>query len=333
MLKPKPDFISINITDKCCLRCVMCNEWKSTKKDLSADEWKKIIDEANELGIKRIFFYGGEPLMRKDLFELIRYSNSLGMRVNTITNGFLMDEQKLQEFLKCDVESVTLSIDAVGDEYDRIRGVKGAYEHALKACELFKILKEKKGVKIYVNFLVMKDTLDTFKDVKEIIEKYGFSLALCLLDYTPEFLNIDENRTLLWIKKEEDFNKLRTIQESLYSMKKKNPDSVSVSYADIDYVSDYFKDPLQKRIPCIVSNTRIFIDSIGDVYGGCWSMGAFGNIHNEQLKKIINSDKYIKTHRKMFYKNCPGCSCGSPANVRYYFPNVFKNILLKFFKG
>ena len=191
-IRQKIDFVSINVTDRCCLKCIMCNEWKEDKKDLSTEQWEDIIRQSKLLGVKTIFFSGGEPFLRKDIFDLINFTNSLNMDVSFITNAYLINEEKIQKLKTFKINSVTISIDAIEEKFDYIRGVKGAFDKVINSCELLAKLSTETNIKIFVNFLLMKHTLDDFYDVKAICEKYKFPIIICLLDYSPVFFNVTE---------------------------------------------------------------------------------------------------------------------------------------------
>ncbi|MFC1546347.1 radical SAM/SPASM domain-containing protein [bacterium] len=332
LIKIKPDFISLNITERCCLKCIMCNEWQNSKPDLTCVQWQNVLQESKDIGINSVYLSGGEPFIRKDIFDLIDYANSLNMDVSCITNGYLIDQEKIERLKNSKITTIALSIDAIDEKYDYIRGLKGAYHRVINACNLLKKLSQETDTKVYINFVLMKDTLEDFKDVKALCEEYEFPIVICLLDYSPEFFKVSENKNDFWIRSEEDFARLTEIQSMLYDMKKKNHHSVLGTYSDIDYIYRYFKDPIQHKIPCAVSQTRVVIDSGGNVYGGCWSLGTHGNITEHSLNNILASDKYIKSHNKMFYKKCPGCSCGYMYNTRYFLPEILKNIKISYSK-
>jgi len=149
-----------------------------------------------------------------------------------------------------------------------------------------------------------------------------------LFDYTSYyFKTLREEKDKFWLNTPEDFKWLKEFQKMLIQDKK----ITYHTYTEIDYFRRYFKDSLQKNIPCVVSQKRIGIDSRGNVYGGCWSMGSFGNVKEISLKDIVMSKKYKKAHRNMFFKNCPGCSCGYSVNLRYYLPDIVKKGLFDIF--
>lgn len=324
-LKISPHFAALNITDNCCFKCITCNQWKNyTHNELSTREWSDVLSQLKEIGIKGISLTGGEPFMRQDIFDIILHAASLDLNVGVITNGYLLNRQKIERVIKSGVKTFSISIDGVGNSFDKIRGIKGAYDKVVNNCKIIAEYKNKNIINADMYFTLMKDTLNTYRQVFRLAEGIGLPIVVNLLDYTPYFFKqATNNKEDLWID-ERNYSELKEFQKFIVNKKEDACKFTYHTYTEIDYFERYFKDPLQRYIPCIVSQKRIGIDSQGNVYGGCWSMGSFGNLKEKTLKEIINSPKYKKAHKNMFFKRCPGCSCGYSTNLRYYFPLLMR---------
>lgn len=327
----KPDAAWLNPTDNCNMRCIMCNQWRETKtNECTLDEWKNIIDQLAKEGITKVGFNGGEPLLRKDLPEIFAHVTSHGMVPTLITSGYLLDEKKLDDLLAAGMGHVTMSIDGVGEEYEKIRGRE--WERVEKAAELLGRAFQAGRVDANIGFVIMKQTLTHLPGVRALCKRVGLPLTFSLVDSTPFFFQIPANqmeaKDTNWIGPEGE-EALKDIQRQLVEMKAEDPASMIGTYANIDYIRDYFKDPLQAKTPCTVSQVRIMINSRGEVYGGCWSMGAWGSLRKQTLREVLTSKQYIDAHKAMFKKECPGCSCGYGTNVRYSMPHTLKNEALK----
>jgi hypothetical protein len=162
--------------------------------------------------------------------------------------------------------------------------------------------------------------------VQALSERRGLPLVISLIDYSPYLFQLPENTTTMWIRDREDQAKLREVQRGLVERRRSNGALVANSYSEIDYFRRYFEDPLQPGLPCAVSQSRILIDSHGKVFGGCWSMGSYGDLQKQPLEEILCSDSYREAHRKMFFKDCPGCSCGYRTTLRYSLPTQLKEV-------
>ena len=89
----RPFFVQYMLLNGCDARCVYCNFPNRTATQLSTAEHQEILREFARLGTVRVKFHGGEPLLRKDLGELIAEVKRLGMRAAMVTNGLLLPER------------------------------------------------------------------------------------------------------------------------------------------------------------------------------------------------------------------------------------------------
>ena len=80
---------------------------------------------------------GGEPLLRKDLFEVMKFSHSLGFRWGMVSNGSLVNQEVVEKTQEAGMATVDISIDGIGKIHDEFRNTKGSYEKAINAVKLF----------------------------------------------------------------------------------------------------------------------------------------------------------------------------------------------------
>ena len=123
-----------NITSKCNLKCVHCynDSGANTKSnEPTTQEARAVLDDLAAFGVPSVLFSGGEPLTRKDLFELIPYAVDKGLRTVISTNGTLIDADKARQIKKMGVSYVGISLDGIGEVNDRFRGVEGAFDAAV----------------------------------------------------------------------------------------------------------------------------------------------------------------------------------------------------------
>jgi len=330
-LRFKPISATINITDRCCFKCIMCNQWREkSKQELGTKDWQVILDQLKEENIKMVTFSGGEPLLRNDLIDIIKYAKKLNMTCSLFTNGYLLNEDNIQKLISSGIDFISISFDGVDDKFNAIRGINGAYEKVKKSAEILANLYKRNMLKVSMSFVLMKPTLNYLNEVLKLRDIFDFPLVINLVDFTPYFFKSIKDKDTLWIN-EKDMESLSINLKLLAEHKRKKNDSIYLTYSGINYIKNYFIDPLQSRIPCFVSQERICIDPEGNVYGGCWSMGSFGNLRENSLKHIIHSIKYKNAHRDMFFKRCPGCSCGYLENLRLFLPSLIKDLFYHFF--
>ncbi|MCR5331082.1 MAG: radical SAM protein [Lachnospiraceae bacterium] len=90
-----------------CIHCYAAGQEQSSEKELSTEEWKKIIDKCREVGIPQLTFTGGEPTMRDDLFELIDHAKWFITRLNT--NGIKLTKEYCEKLKKASTDSVQIT--------------------------------------------------------------------------------------------------------------------------------------------------------------------------------------------------------------------------------
>jgi len=123
-----------NVGRRCNLRCVHCYSHSRDENyagELTTEEAEKFIDGLGEFKAPVLLFSGGEPLMRPDLYRLVRRARSAGMRAVISTNGTLITERVAAELKDIGLSYVGISLDGLRDVNDKFRGVSGAYDNAL----------------------------------------------------------------------------------------------------------------------------------------------------------------------------------------------------------
>jgi MoaA/NifB/PqqE/SkfB family radical SAM enzyme len=326
----RPLYAGLNVTDNCNMRCIMCNSWRSHSADeLTTDEWKGVIRQLRDAGVRYAGFAGGEPLLRKDLAALIAHAARLGLHTEVTTSGYLLDEARAQAYLEAGLKSVVLSLDGVGAEYEAIRGREWA--RVERACELLARANRDGALQVVIGFVLMKPTLDHVAAVKALGERLGLPIVVSLLDASTYLFQLEQNTQEFWIRSAEDKRRLAAVQRELVRSREAGG-TVRDDYTAIEWFGKYFEDPRQPALPCAVSQTRILIDSHGMVFGGCWAMGSYGCLRRQPLREILSSDAYRDAHRKMFFKECPGCSCGYKVSLKLSLPTQLRELGLRLSK-
>src|SRR3989344_5459724 len=82
--------VMISLTDRCCSKCKYCNIPNRKKTELTTKEVIDLLNDAAKLGCQRVSLWGGEPLMREDIGQIINHIKNKKMHVNIVTNGYLV---------------------------------------------------------------------------------------------------------------------------------------------------------------------------------------------------------------------------------------------------
>ncbi|MBP2132353.1 radical S-adenosyl methionine domain-containing protein 2 [Methanomicrobium sp. W14] len=155
-----------HITSKCNYNCKFCfsQNLKGELKDLK--KMNEVLLHLKQLGITKINFVGGEPLMYPHIIEAIRTAKDLGFTTSITTNGSLCNEKLISEFEDI-LDWIGLSVDSVSEKIERElgRGNGGHLSHIMKITGLIHL----SGIKLKVNTTVTRKTY--LEDMHEFIEK------------------------------------------------------------------------------------------------------------------------------------------------------------------
>ena len=150
-------------TFRCNLSCQYCGIWKTPKKDMTTEEVKRAMREFAKAGTIFWTFTGGEPLMRRDIGELVDYARNLFPIVTLTTNGLLLKE-RMNEVKN--VNYFTISLDGPKGVHDYNRG-EGTYERVIEAIKTAK----KNGIDVVINTVISRaNTENNCEGIKKLIK-------------------------------------------------------------------------------------------------------------------------------------------------------------------
>jgi len=135
----RPLAAHVKLTENCQARCISCDYWKSRwDEGIDTSRAVDLVNQIADLGIGSLRFTGGEPLLRRDFFHVLRQSKSSSFkRIILQTNGLLL--RKLhKEINTSPISNISVSIDGLRDSNDRIRGIRGYFDLAMDGIKLMK---------------------------------------------------------------------------------------------------------------------------------------------------------------------------------------------------
>ncbi len=155
----RPSLVSWNLTRLCNLKCPHCylSAGKKGDDELTTAECLGLLEEMKALGTEMVILTGGEPLLRKDIYELASAASEAGLWVVMGTNGVLIDDRVVAKMQECGVQGVGISIDSIDPEkHDSFRGGPGSWKHSVRALEICKAA----GLEVLVQTTVMDENRD-----------------------------------------------------------------------------------------------------------------------------------------------------------------------------
>jgi pyrroloquinoline quinone biosynthesis protein E len=171
-VKYVPLALVAELTYRCPLKCVYCSnplEMAERSREITIEEWKRVLTEARALGALQAHFTGGEPTAKKELVELVRHARSIDLYTNLITSGMGVTEKALDELIAAGLDHVQLSFqDVVEKDANLISGVRS---HAAKL--VFADLVRAKNVVFTVNLVVHRHNLERLPEMVALAENLG----------------------------------------------------------------------------------------------------------------------------------------------------------------
>lgn len=163
-----------NITNKCNLACAHCyinaRPELDGRNELSLEEAKAFIADLAEMRIALLLFTGGEPLVRKDFWELADYATEKGLKTVLSTNGTLITKEVAARIKACGIEYVGVSLDgAKAETHDAIRNQPGCFKKAVQALKNCAAVGLKSGIRVTItrdNYREIADLIDLSLDLK-----------------------------------------------------------------------------------------------------------------------------------------------------------------------
>ncbi len=168
-----PLVMSWNITRECNMKCSHCYINATEKKldnELNTKEAKNLMDQIYQVSRPLLILSGGEPLLRPDIYELIKYGTKIGLKMGLGSNGSLIDEAAARKLKDAGIATVSISLDSnIPAQHDAFRGVSGAFEKAVEACKALR----RNNVLVQVNTTLTQQNYNQIDDIMTLAESIG----------------------------------------------------------------------------------------------------------------------------------------------------------------
>ena len=273
---PFPIAMTFAVTYNCQCKCVHCSagrHLKTGQKELSTEEAKKLIDDAQKLGVTIIAFTGGEPLLREDLFELISYVDKKKAMPVMFTNGQFLTEENVNKLADAGLYSLFLSIDSPNaEEHNKLRGMPGLFETAIEG------IKRIQSKDIFAGFSGYATRSATEKGTYKKLHKLAIDLGLkniIYFDCVPTGKMLHDTSEMLTFDLREE---LHNYSAEVFRRKTVPPLS---SQSWQNSVEAYLSG-----IGCLAANIQFYATAYGDISPCDFSPISFGNVRKESLQKI-----------------------------------------------
>ncbi len=312
-----PKWIAWEITGRCNLNCIHCRASASLKAeegDFTTEEAKRIIDDIAGFSSPVIVLSGGEPLLRKDIFEVAKHGTEKGLRMCMATNGTLVTERVCEKIKDAGIKMVSLSLDGSTPEiHDNFRNQRGAFKGTMRAAELFK----KHGIKFLVNSSFTKRNQHDIANVFHLAKKLGAEAWYMFLivptgrgkEIMDELISKEDYEEILkWhFQQEKDENELLmrpTCAPQYYRIYRQEAKKQGI---DFKRRSLSFSTGGSKG--CIAGQLIALIDHKGNVQPCSYFPKSAGNIKTQSFKDIWENSPLLKELRdfESYKGKCGSC--------------------------
>jgi MoaA/NifB/PqqE/SkfB family radical SAM enzyme len=296
--KIRPLAAHVKLTENCQAKCISCDYWKTRWHDgIKADRAVELLNEIGAAGIRSLRFTGGEPLLRTDLFQIMKRADMRPFsEVILQTNGLLIKKMH-KEINASAITKVCISIDGLEETNDLIRGIDGYFDLAMQGIKLLR------GKKVSIAVTLNRISAKELGKLAEVAHGVGAEVQYNVLSQSIYFIK-DADMDSMWPEGGDVKEIAKFLRHDL-----KRPEY------EVEYVTKYFKRQLVAEPPCILGYLQMFVLSNGDVMTGCYPLKPVGNILKDKLETILASEDYVRQCEAMVRRECPGCTCGVESSL------------------
>ncbi len=295
-----------DITHECNLKCLTCFRWTSgaAERELATAECLAVIDGLKKwLGTFGLTFSGGEPFLRDDMVDILRYASERGIYAAVVTNGTLIDGPMAGRVIASGVDSLALSLNSLRPElHNFTRGSETNFDEVVSAIGH---LKDRGPMALSLCTTVIRENIEELPALVEFTAKNGLNgINFQPLMEASIIQVFDEEGRKKKLPRGKLFDEMQGemvaggrdallvdgVIERLRAMKRKGyPVNNPVSH--LRAIGTCIKDPSDPallKMPCRVGTNNFFIDPFGDVRI-CQVLDPVGNLTRQRPGDVWNS--------------------------------------------
>jgi len=281
--------------------------------DLNTEEAKRFIADAADMGSLHMSFSGGEPFLRKDLFELISHARDLGLSTSVNTNGTrLVDPRHAKAACRAGLGAAFVSLDGADPEtHNRLRGMGHAFSSAIRAID--NLLEQRDGGKpaVYINTTVTQGNVDNLEGILGLARQHQVDgMTLSVVQGTKKY-SPDSGIVM----KDMDVNDLG---RRLRALAKDSGGLIPHSDEYLECFQTYLQSPKTLyRYRCAAGYSTVVIHPNGEVHPCPVPFASMGSLRRQSFKEIWRSEQSSNVRKLIKADEHPICwfDCIAPLNV------------------
>ena len=319
-----------NCTRTCNLKCVHCYADSDNEKyesEMNLEEAKAFIEDLAEFKVPVILFSGGEPLIRKDIFNILEHAEKYNIRSTISTNGTLLTKEVCSSLKRFNVGYVGVSLDGIGSTHDEFRQTKGSFDTALNGIRNCLEIGQKVGLRFTINRHNYNQLEDIFRLIKE--EKIP---RVCFYHL------VYSGRGSEMIKEDISHDETRAAMDLIMDKALELGEKVEILTVDNHADAAYLYIQAQKRYPHLAGRVSELlkmnggnrsgiafanVDFHGNVHSDQFTWNhCFGNIRDKKFSEIWKDGSHpilngLRDRKKLLKGRCSKCKWLSICNGNF----------------
>jgi MoaA/NifB/PqqE/SkfB family radical SAM enzyme len=288
----------VKLTENCQAKCISCNYWQSRWEDaIDTNRAVQLLNEIAAAGIRSLRFTGGEPLLRRDFFEILQQADTSSFKSIIVQTNGLLIKKLHKEINESPITKVAVSVDGLEETNDLIRGIRGYFDLGLEGIRLLR------NKRIVLSVTLNRLSAMELEKLAAIAKGVGAQVEYNILSQSLPFFK-DTDLTSMWPNPAEVDQIARFLRGTL-----KRPAH------EVEYITKYYEKAAPSEPPCVLGYLQVFVLSNGDVLTGCYPLKPVGNVLKNKLQTILASEEYLRQSQAMVRRECPGCTCGIESSL------------------
>jgi MoaA/NifB/PqqE/SkfB family radical SAM enzyme len=268
----------------CNFKCQHCSisdfQYKKRDRNLSVADVREMACQADEMGLAHIDITGGEPLLFKDMDQLVEAIDPSKFYLQSDTSGWFMTDEKARHLKSIGIDKIQLSLDSLSaEEHDAFRRQPGSHARAIKSIDSI----QKAGLSMHIATVVTHQRVrsEEFIQFLEFFKNRGVPISVVWPKPVGEWAG--------------NFDDLITPEDLVYF------NELRKEY----HIFDHLTPGYGLNIGCLAVKRMISITQYGDVLPCPWMYFSLGNIFNEPLKDIVDRGmQYFGEHESTCLVSC-----------------------------
>jgi MoaA/NifB/PqqE/SkfB family radical SAM enzyme/SAM-dependent methyltransferase len=264
----RPAMVMLAVTYRCqcaCRHCGVLSSRLDEGEELTTEELRGVIDSLAEMRVSMVNFFGGEPLLREDLVDLVAYAHGRGLDTRVDTNGLLLTDDVVRRLKSAGLDEIYISLDSSeAEEHDGNRGVQGCHEKAIEAIRRSRVA----GLHTVISTCISRESLfgGRVEKIIDLARREGAKVRLMQPVRTGRILESEDAAMSA-----QDEEKVRSLLER-----------------DFVFWESEATDSPDGKFLCH-SRVRLYayISCYGDVQPCCYVPLSFGNVRKAPLREIV----------------------------------------------